>query len=61
MKASGIFIEPQLERAFRGHVVRSIWMTGGFLSAFNGPESFRGIGVIDFAGSGVVHMTGGAT
>jgi len=45
-------------------VVRSIWGGSGFLSAFNesydgGP--FLGVGMIDFAGSGVVHMTGGYT
>merc|ERR1712216_987239 len=32
----------------------------GFISAFN-PDPFRGVGMIDFAGSGVVHMTGGYT
>jgi len=45
-------------------VVRSIWAGDGFLTAFKDDpetEAFRGIGVIDFAGSGVVHMTGGAT
>merc|ERR1719469_499367 len=41
-------------------VVRSIWSSDGFLNAFS-DEKFRDIGVIDFAGSGVVHMTGGAT
>jgi len=41
-------------------VVHSIWSPNGFLSAFS-EDPFRGIGVIDFAGSGVVHMTGGAT
>lgn len=41
-------------------VVRSIWSTYGFISAFNAEPLF-GIGNIDFAGSGVVHMTGGAT
>jgi len=41
-------------------IVHSIWSSSGFLSAFaNNP--FRGVGMIDFAGSGVVHMTGGAT
>lgn len=41
-------------------VVRSIWSSDGFLTAFT-DDPFRGIGVIDFAGSGVVHMTGGCT
>jgi len=41
-------------------VVRSVWSTYGFISAF-AAEPLFGIGVIDFAGSGVVHMTGGAT
>ena len=40
-------------------VVHAIWNSNGFLSAFNG-DAFWG-GMIDFAGSGVVHMTGGAT
>jgi Amt family ammonium transporter len=44
-------------------VVHSIWSSDGFLSAFNSYEGYpwRGVGMIDFAGSGVVHMTGGAT
>jgi|Transcript_8762 Amt family ammonium transporter len=41
-------------------VVRSIWSTYGFLTAFR-EDAFLGVGTIDFAGSGVVHMTGGAT
>ena len=41
-------------------VVRSIWNGAGFLSAF-AEDPFRGVGNVDFAGSGVVHMTGGAT
>lgn len=41
-------------------VVHAIWNGAGFLSAFNA-EPFQGVGMIDFAGSGVVHMTGGAT
>lgn len=41
-------------------VVHSIWSSDGFLTAFT-DEPFRGVGMIDFAGSGVVHMTGGAT
>lgn len=43
-------------------VVHSIWDTHGFLSAFRIDEKLvRGTGVIDFAGSGVVHFTGGMT
>jgi len=43
-------------------VVHAIWSSNGFLSAFYAHgEPFRGVGTIDFAGSGVVHMTGGAT
>jgi Amt family ammonium transporter len=38
-------------------VVHSIWSTSGFLSAFNN-DPFLGVGNIDFAGSGVVHMCG---
>lgn len=41
-------------------VVYSIWSSSGFLSAFNGTPTF-GSGMYDFAGSGVVHMTGGIT
>jgi Amt family ammonium transporter len=41
-------------------VVRSIWSGNGFLTAFR-DDPFRDVGVVDFAGSGVVHMTGGAT
>lgn len=41
-------------------VVHAVWNTQGFLSAFAGNPLF-GVGMIDFAGSGVVHMTGGAT
>lgn len=40
-----------------------IWATGGFASAFNDRDDTlfapEGCGVIDYAGSGVVHMTGG--
>lgn len=44
-------------------VVHSIWSSDGFLTAFGDDDAvlFRGVGMIDFAGSGVVHMTGGAT
>jgi Amt family ammonium transporter len=41
-------------------VVRSIWSGSGFLTAFR-DDPFRGVGMVDFAGSGVVHMVGGAT
>jgi len=41
-------------------VVHSIWSTSGFLSAF-ADEPWKGVGNVDFAGSGVVHMTGGLT
>jgi len=41
-------------------VVHAIWASDGFLTAFN-DDPMRGVGVVDFAGSGVVHMTGGAT
>lgn len=39
-------------------VAHSIWSSNGFLSIF-AKEPYRGIGSIDFAGSGVIHMTGG--
>jgi len=43
-------------------VVHSIWSPSGFLSAVTDDENkFMGSGMIDFAGSGVVHMTGGVT
>lgn len=41
-------------------VVHAIWSSDGFLSAFAGEPMF-GVGMVDFAGSGVVHMTGGIT
>ncbi|KAL3922938.1 MAG: hypothetical protein SGILL_001935 [Bacillariaceae sp.] len=41
-------------------VVHSIWSGDGFLTAFR-DDPFRDVGNVDFAGSGVVHMTGGAT
>jgi len=41
-------------------VVYSIWGQSGFLTAFNN-NPFLGVGMHDFAGCGVVHMTGGAT
>jgi Amt family ammonium transporter len=42
-------------------VVHSIWASEGWLTAFHCCDKFQGVGVVDFAGSGVVHMTGGAT
>lgn len=41
-------------------VVYSIWSSSGFLTAFNNDPAL-GCGMHDFAGSGVVHMTGGIT
>jgi len=41
-------------------VVHSIWSSAGFLTAFN-DKPLGDIGMVDFAGSGVVHMTGGVT
>jgi len=41
-------------------VVHAIWNGEGFMSAF-ADDKFLGVGMIDFAGSGVVHMTGGIT
>jgi len=45
-------------------IVHAIWSGNGFLSAFNDTDNmslFKGVGTVDFAGSGVVHMTGGLT
>jgi Amt family ammonium transporter len=41
-------------------VVYAIWGSSGFLTAFN-EDALFGVGMVDFAGSGVVHMTGGYT
>jgi Amt family ammonium transporter len=41
-------------------VAHCFWSTNGFLSAFS-PDPFWNAGIIDFAGSGPVHMTGGVT
>ena len=41
-------------------IVRSIWSSAGFLTAFRS-DPFLDIGMIDFAGSGVVHLTGGVS
>mmetsp|Transcript_2425 Transcript_2425/g.5250 ORF Transcript_2425/g.5250 Transcript_2425/m.5250 type:complete len:601 (-) Transcript_2425:384-2186(-) len=42
-------------------VVHSIWSPSGFLSATKPEDPLFGVGVVDFAGSSVVHLTGGAT
>lgn len=55
-----LFYAPFLTGFVYPVIVHSIWCSSGFLSAFNGTP-FLGVGVIDFAGSGVVHMTGGCT
>jgi len=41
-------------------IVHSVWNPNGFLSAYS-VDPLWGTGVIDFAGSGVVHVTGGVT
>jgi len=41
-------------------IVHWLWSSNGYLSAF-AENPFLGSGVIDFAGSGVVHTTGGIT
>jgi Amt family ammonium transporter len=41
-------------------IAHSVWSANGFLSAF-ATDPFLGSGALDFAGSGVVHMTGGTT
>lgn len=41
-------------------IAHSVWSPHGFLSTQNANPLF-GIGVVDFAGGGVVHMTGGTT
>lgn len=38
----------------------TIWSRNGFLSS-TAVDPFQGVGAIDFAGSGVVHVTGGTT
>ena len=38
-------------------IVHSIWSTQGFLSPWN-IDPLWGVGVVDFAGGGVVHLTG---
>ncbi|GBG92042.1 hypothetical protein CBR_g54162 [Chara braunii] len=36
-----------------------VWSPSGWISAFNTGNMFLDVGMVDFAGSGVVHMTGG--
>jgi Amt family ammonium transporter len=40
--------------------VHAIWSKQGFLSGDNA-DPFLGVGVLDIAGGGVVHVTGGVT
>ena len=42
-------------------VVHSIWSPSGFLSANRSQDVLWGVGMVDFAGSNVVHVTGGVT
>merc|ERR1711871_673847 len=44
-------------------MVHTIWSGNGYLSAFHGDSDKKlgGIGVVDFAGCGVVHMVGGVS
>lgn len=41
-------------------VVHAVWSSHGFLSAFSS-DPVGGIGFVDAAGSGVIHLTGGLT
>jgi Amt family ammonium transporter len=41
-------------------IVHAIWNSQGILSAFS-VDPLWGVGMVDFAGSGVVHLTGGVT
>jgi ammonium transporter, Amt family len=41
-------------------IVHAVWNANGFLSAYSVDPLF-GVGMVDFAGSGVVHVTGGLT
>jgi Amt family ammonium transporter len=41
-------------------IVHGVWSPEGFFSVENDKALF-GVGVVDFAGGGVVHMTGGMT
>ena len=41
-------------------IAHTFWSKNGFLSIGN-KDPFLGVGVVDFAGSGVVHLTGGSS
>jgi Amt family ammonium transporter len=41
-------------------VAHALWSTTGFLSPFH-KDPVAGVGVIDAAGSGAIHLTGGVT
>jgi len=41
-------------------IVRAVWSNEGFLSAFH-IDPLWGVGMVDFAGGGVVHVCGGLT
>jgi Amt family ammonium transporter len=41
-------------------IAHNIWSSSGYLSAYSKDPMF-GTGMVDFAGSGVVHLTGGIT
>ena len=41
-------------------IVHAVWSSNGFLSAFS-KDPLGGVGVVDFAGSAVIHVTGGMT
>ena len=41
-------------------IVHNVWSSSGFLNPSNETPLF-GVGMVDFAGSGVVHVTGGVT
>lgn len=40
-------------------VAHNVWSAQGYFSIFNPEHALIGIGMVDFSGSGVIHMTGG--